>query len=188
MCPDCGNEISEGNIVPVECPICGCPFDKFETNEIIAKTPIAAPVGKVDTNTSEKVYYADSRVKITNKIWSFGGYDAIDTEMSGVMYIPVKSISCVDISRNRFWWIWLVLGILICLSGIAFVEVHGIEIGVPIIFVGVILGIIAFLVRARRKLVIKPHNSSAQFSFHLSNSQEAEIYLKPMLLCLKENS
>ena len=34
-CPDCGNEISEGSIKPVECPICGCPFEKFEMIEII---------------------------------------------------------------------------------------------------------------------------------------------------------
>lgn len=34
-CPDCGNEISEGSIKPVECPICGCPFEKFEMIEIV---------------------------------------------------------------------------------------------------------------------------------------------------------
>ena len=37
-CPDCGKEFSEGSTMPVECPICGCPFEKFEMIEIIEET------------------------------------------------------------------------------------------------------------------------------------------------------
>lgn len=181
VCPDCGKVFNEES-TPSSCPNCGCPSSEFQEKEITAVT------GQVSsTTTDEIVYYSDEKVHITNKIWSLGGWDEVNTNMSGVMYIPVKSVSSVDISRNRYWWILLVLGILLFLSGI-FVIHTGEEIGIFVMISGGFFGIIAFVVRAYRKLVIKPHNSLTQFSFHLSNPQEAVKYLKPMLQCLKENS
>ncbi|MBQ4508683.1 MAG: hypothetical protein II970_07290 [Paludibacteraceae bacterium] len=183
VCPDCGKTFEEGN-VPASCPNCGCPSsDFFKEKEL---TAVARSVDA--TVTGEKVYYSDGKVHITNKIWSLGGWDEVNTNMSGVMYIPVKSISCVDITRNRYWWIPLIIGILLFLFGI-YAKMQWWSDTMPIIMMilGAIFGIIAFVVRAHRILVIKPHNSMTQFSFHLSNPQEAMKYLKPMLQCLKEN-
>ena len=184
VCPDCGKNFEEGN-VPAVCPNCGCPSSAFQENEL------TAVAGLVDAAVAgEIVYYSDGKVHITNKIWSLGGWDEVNTNMSGVMYIPVKSISCVDITRNRYWWILLIIGILLFLFGIyAKNEWWSADtMAVIMIMLGVIFGLIAFVIRERRKLVIKPHNSLTQFSFYLSSPQEAVKYLKPMLQCLKENS
>jgi len=180
-CPDCG-KVFEENSVPSSCPNCGCPSSEFKERELTAVSEQASTSIIV-----EKVYYSDEKVHISNKLWSLGGWDEINTNMSGVMYIPVKSISCVDITRNRTWWILLIIGLLLFIFGI-FVMIEGEYIGVLFLVLAAIFFIIAFVVRARRKLVIKPHNSLTQFSFHLSSPQEAEKYLKPMLQCLKENS
>jgi hypothetical protein len=191
-CPDCGKEFSEGSTMPVECPICGCPFEKFEMIEIIEETSIAAPVGKVDTNTSEKVYYADSRVKITNKIWSFRGDDAINSNLSGVIYIPFSSISCISVRRYRDWWIYLLLGIISLIGSIILFDefADSVELIIPSLLsiVTLILFIIAYKRYHLRELTIKPHNPTANYSLKVRSMEEANKYLTPMLLCLKENS
>lgn len=195
MCPDCGNEFSEGSTMPVECPTCGCPFEKFEMIEIIEETPIAAPVGKVDTNTSEKVYYADSRVKITNKVWSFGGYDANNNNLSGVIHFPVFAISSISVRRYRDWWIYLLLGIISLIGSIYFLVdyydypmIEMLASSIFNLFWACLFFYLAYKRYHLRKLMIKPHNSNVNYSFKVKNMEEANKYLNPMLLCLKENS
>ena len=190
-CPDCGKEFEEGS-VPSACPNCACPMDHFKSREI----------ENLFTNPNEHVYYSDKKVRISNQIWSLGGWDEVNTKMAGVMYIPVKSISCVDIARNMYWWTILIWAVLFAIGSVIlwsdpwffyedfyiFTSISEVNIlGAILLIVGVFLGWVAFKVRNYRRLIIKAHNPFTQFSFHLSTPKEATKYLNPMLQCLQEN-
>lgn len=181
-CPDCG-KIFEENSVPSSCPNCGCPSSEFKEKTVITRS--------VDTITEEKVYYADRHIKITNKLWSFGGYDVINDNLAGVVYFPVSAISSVSIRRYLDWWLFLLLGIIMLVASIfLFNTGEGalIMVGFLLLLVAILFFVVAYRRFNLRKLMIKPHNSYANYSLEVENVEEAKKYLTPMLSCLIENS
>ena len=184
ICPDCG-KIFDEEPIPSSCPNCGCPSSAFTEREI-------ADINKdTDFSSEEKIYYHDNTVKITNKLWSFGGYSVVDDNIKSISFYPVSAISCVVISRNMIWWIFLLLGILGLVFSIwLFGSMHGDAkpVGIVFIAISILLFYFAHKLYNQRVLHVKPHNSMACYTLTVKTPQEAQKYLNPMLKCLIENS
>ena len=184
ICPDCG-KIFDEEPIPSSCPNCGCPSSAFTEREI-------ADINKdTDFSSEEKIYYHDNTVKITNKLWSFGGYSVVDDNIKSISFYPVSAISCVVISRNMIWWIFLLLGLLGLVFSIwLFGSMHGDAgpVGIVFIAISILLFYFAHKLYNQRVLHVKPHNSMASYTLTVETPQEALNYLNPMLKCLIENS
>ena len=184
ICPDCG-KIFDEEPIPSSCPNCGCPSSAFTEREI-------ADINKdTDFSSEEKIYYHDNTVKITNKLWSFGGYSVVDDNIKSISFYPVSAISCVVISRNMIWWIFLLLGLLGLVFSIwLFGSMHGDAgpVGIVFIAISILLFYFAHKLYNQRVLHVKPHNSMAGYTLTVKTPQEAQKYLNPMLKCLIENS
>lgn len=180
VCPDCGKTFEEGN-VPASCPNCGCPSSVFQEKYIGSPQSI-------DFSSTEKVYYSDDIAKITNKIWSFGGYNIYDNSLKGVTHYPVTSISNVSISHSGLWLGLLLLGIALLIFGIwlaaAFNDAPTL---VFFLLASIIVFLIAYRLRRKRVLHVMPHNSLASYTLTVNSPEEALKYLNPMLQCLIEN-
>lgn len=184
-CPDCGKVFDE-NSLPSSCPNCGCPSSEFKE--------ISVGAGHVSTTMSEeKVYFADSRVRITNKLWRFGeGLNTTNNKLAVIVYYPVSAISSVSVSRPLDWLLFVIAGILLLILSFVPFNILGNDAARWILFVVLCLPAILFFYWANRrlnlrKLMIRPHNSLVLYSFEVQNEEEAQKYLKPMLQCLKEN-
>lgn len=188
ICPDCG-KIFDEEPIPSSCPNCGCPSSAYVAKEIADANE--------DTNFSseEKIYYRDNSVKITNKLWSFGGYNVVDDNIKSISFYPVSAISCVVVSRNMIWWILLLLGLLgLGYSVLLFTSMHGdveefnLTVGIVFIAISILLFYFAHKLYNQRVLHVKPHNSMASYTLTVKTPQEAQKYLNPMLKCLIENN
>lgn len=181
-CPDCGKTFEE-NSVPSSCPNCGCPSSAYEEKEI------ADVIEDTDFASEEKIYYCDNTVKITNKIWCFGGYNVIDDNIKAKSFYPVSAISCVVVSRNMICLLFLLLGLLFLYLGIrSFASIDDYK---YIRIISLAISVLQFFLAAKyynqRVLHIKPHNSMASYTLTVKTPQEAQKYLTPMLKCLIEN-
>lgn len=167
VCPDCGQQMENNQ---KDCPNCGCP-----AAELLAKGPQSAEI----------VYYSDNAIRITNKLWSFGGWSETDEYVSSVMYFPTDNISSVSISKN-----WRGSIILIILAIILFVcvftnppapEMSLCIIGAVVLLIG------AIFLAMKRYIVVKPFNSTSAYRYTVNSPKEAKKILNLMAKCLIEN-
>lgn len=182
ICPDCGQKI-DNNLH--DCPNCGCPATML-------KEVVQQETATFDSN--EKVYYSNSRVRITNKIWSFGGWNVNVNGESLVMHFPVTSISSVTMSRKIAWWMFLLALLFLVASIFCFVigsdAYYGgylVVLGIPCIFISCLLIYFGIQMNNKRQIVIRPHNSLNSFHLKVDTPEEAQKYIQPMLQSLIEN-
>ncbi|MEE1253644.1 MAG: hypothetical protein UHJ11_01130 [Paludibacteraceae bacterium] len=167
VCPDCGQQMENNQ---KDCPNCGCP-----AAELLAKGPQSAEI----------VYYSDNAIRITNKLWSFGGWSETDDYVSSVMHFPTDNISSVSISKN-----WRGSIILIILAIILFVCVFANPRAPETMFL--VIAAIALLIGAiflamKRYIVVKPFNSTLAYRYTVNSPKEAKKILNLMAKCLIEN-
>jgi hypothetical protein len=187
VCPDCGQEMENNQN---DCPNCGCPaialLEKAPRSAITDTSSIQAIKNK---GTDEYIYYSDDIINITNKLWSFGGWDTVD-QKSVAVYFPTDNISSVSISCNWGAFVfWLVLGLISMGIGIYLLAEWGIEdIGGWVLTVLAIVSfIIAFIMRNKKDIVVKAFHTSATFRYTINDPEKSKQLLNSMLKCLIDN-
>ena len=187
VCPDCGQEKEN---TQNDCPICGCPatalLEKAPRSAITDTSSIQAIKNK---GTDEYIYYSDDIINITNKLWSFGGWDTVD-QKSVAVYFPTDNISSVSISCNWGAFVfWLVLGLISMGIGIYLLAEWGIEdIGGWVLTVLAIVSfIIASIMRNKKDIVVKAFHTSATFRYTINDPEKSKQLLNSMLKCLIDN-
>ena len=187
VCPDCGQEMENNQN---DCPICGCPatalLEKAPRSAITDTSSIQAMKNK---GTDEYIYYSDDIINITNKLWSFGGWDTVD-QKSVAVYFPTDNISSVSISCNWGAFVfWLVLGLISMGIGIYLLAEWGIEdIGGWVLTVLAIVSfIIASIMRNKKDIVVKAFHTSATFRYTINDPEKSKQLLNSMLKCLIDN-
>ena len=187
VCPDCGQEMENNQN---DCPICGCPatalLEKAPRSAITDTSSIQAIKNK---GTDEYIYYSDDIINITNKLWSFGGWDTVD-QKSVAVYFPTDNISSVSISCNWGAFVfWLVLGLISMGIGICLLAEWGIEdIGGWVLTVLAIVSfIIASIMRNKKDIVVKAFHTSATFRYTINDPEKSKQLLNSMLKCLIDN-
>lgn len=187
VCPDCGQEMENNQN---DCPICGCPatalLEKAPRSAITDTSSIQAIKNK---GTDEYIYYSDDIINITNKLWSFGGWDTVD-QKSVAVYFPTDNISSVSISCNWGAFVfWLVLGLISMGIGIYLLAEWGIEDigGWVLIVLAIVSFIIAFIMRNKKDIVVKAFHTSATFRYTINDPEKSKQLLNSMLKCLIDN-
>ncbi len=187
VCPDCGQEMENNQN---DCPNCGCPAtDLFEKAPRSAITDTSSIQAIKNKGTDEYIYYSDDIINITNKLWSFGGWDTVD-QKSVAVYFPTDNISSVSISCNWGAFVfWLVLGLISMGIGIYLLAEWGIEdIGGWVLTVLAIVSfIIAFIMRNKKDIVVKAFHTSATFRYTINDPEKSKQLLNSMLKCLIDN-
>lgn len=188
VCPDCGQEMENNQN---DCPNCGCPAtDLFEKAPRSAITDTSSIQAIKNKGTDEYIYYSDDIINITNKLWSFGGWDTVN-QKSVAVYFPTDNISSVSISRNwGAFAFWLVLGLTLMGIGIGFfVEWDDIDVVEGWIFtvLAIVSFIIAFIMRNKKDIVVKAFHTSATFRYTINDPEKSKQLLNSMLKCLIDN-
>lgn len=171
-----------------DCPNCGCPatalLEKAPRSAVTDTSSIQAIKNK---GTDEYIYYSDDIINITNKLWSFGGWDTVN-QKSVAVYFPTDNISSVSISRNLgAFTVFLVLGLISMVIGI-FLLAEGEDIGGWVFTVLAIVSfIIAFIMRNKKDIVVKAFHTSATFRYTINDHEKSKQLLNSMLKCLIDN-
>ena len=187
VCPDCGQGMAS-NLN--DCPNCGCPATALLKNEPQSAITDAGSIQTIkNKDTDEYIYYSDENINITNKLWSFGGWDTAN-QKSVAVYFPTDNISSVSISRN--WGAFafcLVLGWILMGFGIYLLAEWGMEdIGGWVLTVLAIVSfIIAFIMRNKKDIVVKAFHTSATFRYTINDPEKSKQLLNSMLKCLIDN-
>lgn len=186
VCPECGQEMENNQN---DCPNCGCPatalLEKAPRSAVTDTSSIQAIKNK---GTDEYIYYSDDIINITNKLWSFGGWDPAN-QKSVAVYFPTDNISSVSISRNwRAFVFWSVLGFISMGIGIYHLGEWIEDIGGWIFTVLAIVSyIIAFIMRNKKDIVVKAFHTSATFRYTINDPEKSKQLLNSMLKCLIDN-
>lgn len=186
VCPDCGQGMAS-NLN--DCPNCGCPATALLKNEPQSAITDAGSIQAIkNKDTDEYIYYSDENINITNKLWSFGGWDTAN-QKSVAAYFPTDNISSISISGNRLAFIYFLVASLICLGlGIYFITTWYAEVlGYILTGLGIVFFIIAFILRNRKEIVVKAFNTSATFRYAINDPAISKQLLNAMLKCLIDN-
>ena len=168
VCPDCGQGVAN-NLN--DCPNCGCP-----ATALLSK------------DTDEYTYYSDDTINITNKLWSFGGWDTVNMD-SVAVYFPTDNISSVSIAEKKGGFLFFfALGLILMGIGIYIISEWEFEdVAVLCIVFAIVSIIVAFILRNRKDIVVKAFNTSASFRCAVNDPEKSKQILNSMLQCLIEN-
>ncbi|MBQ9439817.1 MAG: hypothetical protein IJU35_04415 [Paludibacteraceae bacterium] len=126
---------------------------------------------------NNKIYFTNELCTIGDKVWLFNGYNGSNQESQ--LFFSVRNIAGIGVAKKYpKWWIWLLAGCVIGLYGVS---------SDPYLFLtlGVILIIVAIILRSKRRLIVYTNNSNLQFEFKdISTLADANKYISAMQKCL----
>ena len=135
----------------------------------------------------EKVYYDANGVRVSNKVWCIGGIESSNSGVARGKIIPVDAISSVDFTKNRWWWLLILLALYLIPFGIYMLEELWDETpGIVMIIIGLVCLLLAYFLWKRRGIEIHTHNLRAGAFIKLNSKEEAEKMLNSMAQCLIE--
>jgi magnesium-transporting ATPase (P-type) len=143
----------------------------------------------------EKVYFKSDSICLTNKVWRFFALSRSakknDGPASSMKIIPLNAIVSVDLKRDRWWWLFLVLAVL--MVGVAFVSYFYIDSISEMIYLliasvlfAILFIVLAFVRKTRRAIEVLTANNRSNVYLTFVNQEQAYQVLKPMIQCLNE--